>query len=111
MKTKSKAAKTRAPVATVADGPSDSELRAIENEVQNSALDDEAVEPQAVGSTPVDLAHLGLNQIAYVRRAIVDDQPVWSIYSAMGHPLGAATTLEQAWGAIVQNELQPVYVH
>jgi hypothetical protein len=64
-----------------------------------------------LGSTPVDLARLGLNQIAYVRQTVVDAQPIWSIYSAAGHPLGAATTLEQAWGAIVQNDLQPVHVH
>ena len=58
-----------------------------------------------------DLARLGLNQIAYVRQTKVDDQLVWSIFSAAGHPLGAAVTLEQAWGAVVQNELQPVHVH
>ena len=64
-----------------------------------------------LASTPIDLARVGLNQIAYLRRDIVDDATVWNIHSATGHPLGAAPTLEQAWGAVVQNDLQPVFVH
>lgn len=59
----------------------------------------------------IDLAHLGLNQIAYVRRAIVENQPVWKIHSASGDQLGAAVSFQQAWGAIVQNDLVPLYVH
>ena len=95
--------------------PTEDELRAIEKHVESEKefademdADDTAVE---LASTAVDLAHIGLNQIAYVRRATIDDVQVWSIHSAMGHPLGAAPTLEQAWGAVKQNDLQPVFVH
>src|SRR5690349_12784525 len=100
--------------------PSDSDLRAIEHtESELLAIqNDEAAEdePRAKGvaaaaSSTIDLAHLGLDHLAYVRRAVIDDVPVWSIYSASGLPIGAAPTLEKAWGAIVQNDLQPVFVH
>src|SRR5690348_15168834 len=92
--------------------PNDSDLRAIERaEEKLRALEndegDEASAPVAsamttthAASASVNLAHLGLDRLAYVRRAVIDDVPVWSIYSAAGLPIGAAPTLEQAWGAI-----------
>jgi hypothetical protein len=98
------------PVPVIADRePTDAELAALEHD--GEALGTEAATDAALASSPIDLARLGLNQIAYLRRAVVDDAQVWSIHSAMGHPLGAAPTLEQAWGAVVQNDLQPVFVH
>ena len=90
------------------------ELHAEQNdETQDGATDaaDDRAAANGMSSTPVDLARCGLNQIAYVRQTTADDQPVWSIYSAMGHPLGAALTLDQAWGTVLQNNLQPVFVH
>jgi hypothetical protein len=87
--------------------PTDAELQALAEE----PVDEEPVEQIKLASSSVDFARLGLNEIAYVRQAVVDDVPIWSIYSASGHPLGAAPTLEQAWGAIIQNELQPVHVN
>ena len=89
--------------------PTDKELEALEHGGEATPVI--SLGTTEIASTPVDLARIGLNQIAYVRRAVVDDEQVWGIYSAMGHPLGAAPTLEQAWGAIVQNDLQPVHVH
>ena len=86
--------------------PTDAELKALAEE----DIED-VIEAPTLASASVDLARLGLNEVAYVRRAVVDEQPIWSIFSASGHPLGAAPTLEQAWGAIIQNELQPVHVH
>lgn len=65
----------------------------------------------AIASATVDFARLGLNQIAYVRRVIVDDVPVWSIHAATGDTIGAAQTFEQAWGAIKQNNLEPLRLH
>ncbi|TAL04466.1 MAG: hypothetical protein EPO08_01250 [Rhodospirillaceae bacterium] len=111
---KTKVTKVPVPTTRTAEDqePTDAELHAIEQNIE--PIDELEAEAPAVGgvaSTPIDLARLGLNQIAYVRRAVVDEQPIWSIHSAMGHPLGAAPTLEQAWGAIVQNDLQPVFVH
>jgi len=65
----------------------------------------------AFASTRVDLVKLGLHEVAYVRAAIVDNVQVWSIYSASGDELGVAPSFNQAWAAIVQNDLQPVSVH
>jgi hypothetical protein len=95
----------KAPAPTTEREPTDTELQEIE------ATIGEGGQVLRMASTPIDIARLGLNQLAYVRRAVIDDVPVWSIHSAMGHPLGAAPTLEQAWGAIMQNDLQPVFVH
>lgn len=62
-------------------------------------------------STPLDLARMGLSEIAYIRRAIVNDTPMWTIHSAAGDPLGAAQSFDQAWMAVKQNDLEPVRVH
>ena len=64
-----------------------------------------------VASATVDFARMGLNQVAYVRQAIVNDAPMWSIHAATGDTLGAAETFEQAWGAVIQNNLEPLRVH
>ena len=63
------------------------------------------------GSTPLDLSRLGLSEIAYIRRALVNDVPMWTIHSAAGDPLGAAHSFDQAWAAVRQNDLEPVRVH
>ncbi|MBL8628382.1 MAG: hypothetical protein JNM81_02060 [Rhodospirillaceae bacterium] len=74
-------------------------------------LDDDNNNAEAPGAAPVDFARMGLNQIAYTRRTLVNDAPVWTIYSASGDTLGAAQTFEQAWGAILQNNLEPMWVN
>jgi hypothetical protein len=66
---------------------------------------------RVVASATVDFARLGLNQVAYVRQAVVNDVPMWSIHAATGDALGAAETFEQAWGAVKQNNLEPLRVH
>ena len=94
--------------------PSEGDLRAIErqeSELRALEQDDDTEGATPVASSAVDLAHLGIDQVAYVRRAVIDEVPVWSIYSASGLQIGAAPSLEKAWGAIVQNDLQPVFVH
>lgn len=63
------------------------------------------------GATPIDLARLGLNEIAYIRPAIVNDEQVWAIFSASGDPIGAAQSFDQAWGAVRQHDMEPARVH
>ena len=65
----------------------------------------------AVGSATVNFARLGLNQVAYIRRAVVNNVPMWSIHAATGDTLGAAESFAQAWGAVKQNNLEPLMVH
>jgi len=67
--------------------------------------------PKTYGSQPVDLVKLGLNEIAYIRRAVIDNVPVWSIHAATGQPIGAAQSFDQAWGAVKQNDLVPQWVN
>ena len=63
------------------------------------------------GATPIDLARLGLNEIAYIKQAIVNDEQVWAIFSASGDPIGAAQSFDQAWGAVRQHDMEPTRVH
>ena len=63
------------------------------------------------GATRVDLARLGLDEIAYIRQAIVNNENVWAIFNASGEPIGAAQTFDQAWGAVRQHDMEPARVH
>ncbi len=63
------------------------------------------------GATPMDLARVGISEVAYIRRAIVNDVAMWTIHSAAGDPLGAAHSFDLAWAAVKQNDLEPVRVH
>jgi hypothetical protein len=64
-----------------------------------------------VASTPVNFARLGITQMAYIRETVVNDLPMWGIFSAAGDPLGAAQSFDQAWAAVRQHDLQPMRVH
>ena len=64
-----------------------------------------------VASTPVDFARLGITQMAYIRETMVNDTPMWGIFSAAGDPLGAAPSFDQAWAAVQQHNLRPMRVH
>ena len=80
---------------------------------EDEVVELEAGEPLSAlgGATPVDLVRLGLSEIAYIRRAMVNDVPMWTIHSAAGDPLGAAHSFDQAWAAVRQNDMEPVRVH
>jgi len=80
---------------------------------EETSADSHAGESSAVfgGATQVDLVRLGLSEIAYIRRAMVNDVPMWTIHSAAGDPLGAAHSFDQAWAAVKQNDMEPVRVH
>ena len=76
---------------------------------ESNNIDENGANPMA--STPVDLADLGLDQVAYIRQAVIDNARVWSLHNAAGAQVGAAPTREQAVGAILHNDLMPLYVH
>ena len=65
----------------------------------------------AVASTPVDFARVGITQMAYIRETVVNNMPMWGIFSAAGDPLGAAGSLAQAWAAVREHNLLPMRVH
>ena len=70
-----------------------------------------ATAAEGPGATPIDLARLGLNEIAYIRKVVVNNENVWAISNASGDPIGAAQTFDQAWGAVRQHDMEPARVH
>jgi hypothetical protein len=70
-----------------------------------------ATKPLIFASTQMELAELGLHEVAYARQALVNNKPAWSIHDAAGATVGAAPTREKAMAAILQNDLIPHHVH
>ena len=58
-----------------------------------------------------DLADWGLDEIAYIKKDVVDDSPVWSIYAAEGTRMGYAANRDVALAIASQNDLIPMSVH
>ena len=82
-----------------------------ETDKEEAGPDVQAALTNAVASTPVDFARLGITQMAYIREAVVNQMPMWGIFSAAGDPLGAAASFDQAWAAVQQHDLRPMRVH
>lgn len=58
--------------------------------------------------SPQDFLALGLDQLAYMKPIEMDGQKLIAIHGADGNRLGTVTTMEAAWAAIRQNEMEPV---
>jgi hypothetical protein len=61
--------------------------------------------------SPRDFAQLGMEQVAYVRPALMNGKRGFSIHAADGTPIGAAPNTELAAAAIVQHEMVPLALH
>lgn len=61
--------------------------------------------------TSHDFLALGIRDIAYVKRIVVEDKPAYSIHAADGTPLSVTADMEAAVGMILHNELEPVTLH
>ncbi|MCC6470307.1 MAG: DUF1150 family protein [Alphaproteobacteria bacterium] len=61
--------------------------------------------------SPGDLATLGMHQMVYVRRQILNDQPVWSIHAADGSEMARLADRDTAIAACRQHDLEPVSLH
>jgi len=62
--------------------------------------------------TPDALAHLGLEQVAYVKSVTLDDgTPGFAIHAADGHEVAVMANRELAFVTVRQNDLEPVSVH
>ncbi|EKV30468.1 hypothetical protein C882_4427 [Caenispirillum salinarum AK4] len=67
---------------------------------------------QTPAISPSELAALGAEDVAYAKFVTDSDgQEYWSIHAGDGTQLGAAQSLDLAWAAIRQNDLEPVSVH
>ena len=58
-----------------------------------------------------DFALWGIQDVAYVRRMVVNDEVGWSIHAADGNRIGFAPERSLAMAAILQNDLEPLSVH
>ncbi len=58
-----------------------------------------------------DLTQWGLDDVAYLKKDIVDNEEVWSIYAAEGTRMGYAADRQVAIALISQNDLTPMSVH
>jgi len=61
--------------------------------------------------TPKEFALLGMNDVAYVKRVVVNDEPLFAIHSADGTQVALMKNREVAFAAIRQHELEPVSLH
>lgn len=69
------------------------------------------VQPTAPDAVVTDLSNIGLNDVAYIKPAVVEGQRVWAIHAADGTPLTTLATRATAFVAVRQHELEPVSVH
>jgi len=63
------------------------------------------------GMSPQDFALWGVEDVAYIKRVVINQEVGWSIHCADGSNIGLAFDRELAFAAVRQQELQPVSVH
>ncbi len=58
-----------------------------------------------------DFAAWGVEDVAYVRKVVIDGKSAWAICAADGSGIGVAPDRDLAFAAARQNDLEPVSVH
>ena len=58
-----------------------------------------------------DFAQLGLPNLAYVRRVVVNDEIRFAIHAADGSSMGMAPDVDVAFAAVRQHDMEPLSVH
>jgi hypothetical protein len=58
-----------------------------------------------------EFALLGMNDIAYVKRVVVNDEPSYAIHSADGTQVALLADLDVAKATIRQHDLEPLSLH
>jgi hypothetical protein len=58
-----------------------------------------------------ELALFGMQDIAYVKRAVLDDAPGYTIHAADGTQIAAFADRDVASAAVRQHDLEPLSVH
>ncbi|HXA71161.1 MAG TPA: DUF1150 family protein, partial [Stellaceae bacterium] len=61
--------------------------------------------------SPREFAVLGMNDLAYVKRVVVNDEPRFAIHSADGTQLALLPNEDIAYATVRQNDLEPMSVH
>ncbi|HKM70856.1 MAG TPA: DUF1150 family protein [Stellaceae bacterium] len=58
-----------------------------------------------------ELTLLGMQDIAYVKRAVVNDVPGYSVHAADGTQIAAFVDRDVAFATVRQHDLEPLSVH
>jgi len=58
-----------------------------------------------------EFALLGMQEVAYVKRVLVNQTVAYAIHAADGTQAALVPSLDIAIGTVMQNELEPVSVH
>jgi hypothetical protein len=58
-----------------------------------------------------DLAGWGMQDVAYIKRVVVDGTEGWAIHAADGATIGMAHERAVAFAAVRQHDLEPLSVH
>jgi hypothetical protein len=66
---------------------------------------------QIRGLSLQDFAHLGLDEVAYVKRVVDNGVVRYAIHAADGTEMGVMLDRATAAAALRQNDLEPVSVH
>ncbi|MBO6784018.1 MAG: DUF1150 family protein [Alphaproteobacteria bacterium] len=61
--------------------------------------------------SPEQFAALGVDEVAYVRPAVVEGKKVYAIHSADGNAIGMMAGRDLAFAAVKQHDMEPVSVH
>jgi len=60
--------------------------------------------------SPSDLLVFGLNDVAYLRPAVVNGEPVFAIHAADGSQLALVANRDVGLAAMFQHDLEPVWL-
>ena len=61
--------------------------------------------------TAEELAKMGVNTVAYIKKRVVENHNLWFIYAAEGTELAYTDDEKKAISLVLDNELTPVSVH
>ena len=58
-----------------------------------------------------EFALLGMQDVAYIRRVVVNDEPGFAIHAADGTEVAVLPSRDLAFATVRQHDLEPVSVH
>jgi len=58
-----------------------------------------------------EFALLGMTDVAYIKRIIVDDAPVYGVFAADGTQMTVVSDRDVALATVRQHDIEPVSVH
>jgi len=61
--------------------------------------------------SPQELALLGMQDVAYIKSIVVNDEPAFAIFAADGTQVAVLAEREVAFATVRQHDMEPVSVH